>query len=149
MVKINQKQKKIKKLSKKDFILIFSSILLISIISFTVFKFSRQESHLLNLLPQIIGKAVLTIDFGDDKKRAFSGDIVENQNLLDALTQAAKAGSFSYKLDDKNNLNAIESSADDKNKSWQWYLNNEKIIKLPSEVVPRDGDNILIKYESR
>ena len=147
MVKINQKQKKIKKLSKKDFILIFSSILLIGAISFVVFKFSRQASQFLNPLPQIIGKAVLTIDFGNDKKRAFSGDIIEGENFIDVLAQAAKAGSFSYKLDDKNNLNAIESSVDDKNKSWQWYLNNEKIIKPPSEITPKNGDNILIKYE--
>ena len=147
MVKINQKQKKIKKLFKKDFILIFSSILLIGAISFIVFNFSRQASHFLNPLPQIIGKAVLTIDFGNDKKRAFSGDIIEGENFIDVLAQAAKAGSFSYKLDDKNNLNAIESSVDDKNKSWQWYLNNEKIIKPPSEVTPKNGDNILIKYE--
>ena len=98
-------------------------------------------------MPQIIGKAVLTIDFGNDKKRAFSGDIIEGENFIDVLAQAAKAGSFSYKLDDKNNLNAIESSVDDKNKSWQWYLNNEKIIKPPSEVTPKNGDNILIKYE--
>lgn len=154
MIKITQKQKKIKQLPKKDLILIFSSVLLLGFISLIVFKLSPKTSHFLNPLPQIIGQAVLTIDFGNNEKRAFSGDIIENETLVDVLTQAAKAGYFSYKLNENADVVLIEdiSSRDKKflknnNKSWHWYLNNKKISKSPNEIISRDGDNILIKYE--
>lgn len=148
-----KKQKKIKKLSKKDFILVLGSVLLLTLIGFIIFKFSRQ-TYPLNPLPQIIGTAVLTIDFGNNERRAFSGDIIENENLLDVLTQAAKAGGFSYKLNENGEVILIKdiplkdgSSLKKSNKSWQWYLNNKKINKSPSGVISRGGDNILIKYE--
>ena len=147
MIKITQAQ-------KNDFILILISISLLILIGFIVFKFSPGVSRFLNPLPQVIGKSVLTIDFGNDKKRAFEGDIVEKENLLDVLYQASKAGSFSYKLDENSDVVFIEDiSLKDKkfsknnNKSWQWYINDKKIIEPPSKISPRDGDNILIKYE--
>lgn len=128
--------------------------MLLAVIGFIVFKFSPGASRFLNPLPQVIGKSVLTIDFGNDKKRAFSGDIVERENLLDVLYQASVAGGFSYKLDKNSNVILIEDvslkdkkTLENNNKSWQWYINDEKIMESPSKVAPRDGDNILIKYE--
>ena len=149
MITINENQ-------KKELILISISVLLLAMIGFIVFKFSPQASRFLNPLPQVIGKSVLTIDFGNDKKRAFSGDIVENEDLIDVLYQASKAGNFSYKINENSEVILIEdislgdkSSLKNNNKSWQWYLNNEKLVESPGKVNPRDGDIILIRYESR
>lgn len=132
---------------KNDRILIFTTILFLILSGILVFWSSSFESRPRTQSPQIIGKAVLTIDFGNDKKRAFEGDIIENETLIIALIQASRAGNFSYKLDDKNNLAAIENYASDKNKSWRWYLNDKKIDKPLNEIIAKDGDNILIKYE--
>ena len=147
MTTLNQDQ-------KKDFILIISSVLFLVLISFFLFKFSPQVSRLLKPTPLIIGKAVLTIDFGNDKKRAFGGDIVEHENLLDVLTQASKAGVFSYTLNKNREVASIEDiSLEGSNvlknngKSWKWYVNNEKVNKPLKEITPKNGDNILIKYE--
>lgn len=99
------------------------------------------------LPPKIIGQAALTVDFGDGKERNFEGEIIEGETLLDALSQASKAGNFSYKLDEKNNLAAIDNFTRSKNKSWYWYLNDKKIDKLLGEIILKSGDEILLQYK--
>ena len=132
---------------KHDRVLILIAILLLALSAFAVFRFSYFKSRPELLSPQIIGKAVLTIDFGNNTKRAFEGDIVENETLISVLIQASKAGDFSYKLDEKSNLATIDSFGYKNGKSWHWYLNGKKIDKPLSEIITKDGDNILIKYE--
>lgn len=147
MTTINESQ-------KKELLLISISVLLLVLIGFIVFKFSPGVSRFLNPSPQVIGKSTLTINFGNDKKRAFSGDVVLNENLLDVLTQASMAGNFSYKLNEKSEVVSVEgipledkNSLKNNNKYWQWYLNNEKIVESPGKINPRNGDSILLKYE--
>ena len=139
---------------KDDYILIATAILLLILSGFLVFQFSPGQTLPSSQAPKIIGQAVLTIDFGNDKKRTFSGDIVANEDLIDVLYQASKAGNFSYKINENSEVILIEdislgdkSSLKNNNKSWQWYLNNEKLVESPGKVNPRDGDIILIRYE--
>ena len=136
---------------KDDYILIAAAVLLLILIGsiatwFPSAKKQNGDITMQSLEPKIIGKAVLAIDFGDDRKRNFEGEIINGETLFDALNQASKAGNFSYQLDEKNNLAAIDSFTRNKNKSWHWYLNDEKIDKPLGEIILKSGDKILIKY---
>jgi len=126
---------------KKEIILITTALLLLILIGGLAFLYSGEEKQ------NIIGKAELTIDFGNGNKRAFEGDIVENETPADALSQASKVGGFSYKIDEKSNLYAINNFADGKDKTWNLYLNDKKINGLVGGVVLKSNDKILVKYE--
>jgi len=136
---------------KNDYILITAAVLLLVISGAVVFWFSSQrmgrDLKITQNAPKIIGRAVLTINFGNGTKRAFEGDVVENETLLDALTLASKAGNFRYKLDKKMNLATIETFTATGERKWQWYINDKKINKPLSEVILNNADTILIKYE--
>jgi hypothetical protein len=138
----------IKKKQKDDYVLMFSALLLLVISSFVILYFPGAKKPETNLTqtPKIIGKAELVINFGDGKERNFEGEIIEGETLFDALDQASKAGNFSYKLDEKNNLAAIEDFIKNNNKSWHWYLNDKKINKPLGEIILKSSDKILIKY---
>ncbi len=135
-----------KKNTKNDYILITAAVLLLILSGFLVFWFSPGQFSPLSA-SKIIGEASLTVDFGNGEKRAFEGSIIENETLVDVLNQAAKAGNFSYKLDEKNNLAAIDNFKSNKNKSWRWYLNDEQVNKPINEINLKSGDKILIKHE--
>lgn len=115
---------------KEEIILMIVALLLAVLVGGLVFLYSGEEKQ------NIIGKAELTIDFGDGNKRAFEGEIVENETLIDALNQASKAGNFSS-----------EEIILNKDKSWHWYLNDEKMDNLTDRVVLKSNDKILVKYE--
>lgn len=136
---------------KDDYVLMLAALLLLILCGSVIFWFSsakKQDNNVSQFLaPKIIGKAELTIDFGNGEKRVFEGEIIENETLIDVLTQASLAGKFSYKLDNKNNLAAIENFAAKAGKSWHWRLNDEKISKPLNEIILKSGDKILIKYE--
>ncbi len=137
---------------KNDYILMLAALLFLILIGsiatwFPNVKKQSGDIAMQSLTPKIIGRAELTIKFGDGKERNFEGEIVENETFVDVLKQAAKAGNFSYKLDEDNNLAAIESFAAEENKFWQWYFNDEIMNKPLNEIILKDGDKILIKYE--
>ncbi len=135
---------------KNDYILMLAALLLLILAGSIAVWFpsaKKQSDGIAQLEPKIIGRAELTIKFGDGKERNFEGEIVENETFVDVLKQAAKAGNFSYKLDEDNNLAAIESFAAEENKFWQWYFNGEIMNKPLNEIILKDGDKILIKYE--
>jgi len=133
---------------KDDYVLMLAALLLLILSASTIFWFSgnRRDNNISQSAPKILGKATLTTDFGNGSERIFEGDIVEGETLLDALSQASKAGNFSYQLDEKNNLAAIEDFIRNNNKSWHWYLNDKKIDKPLGELILKSGDKILIKY---
>jgi len=126
-----------------------AALLLLILSASAIFWFSgnRRDNDISQSAPKILGKATLTTDFGNGSERIFEGDIVEGETLLDALNQASKAGNFSYQLDEKNNLAAIDSFIRNKNKSWHWYLNDKKIDKLLGEIILKSGDEILLQYK--
>jgi len=133
---------------KNDYILMLAALLLLILSACTTFWFSgnRRDNDISQSAPKILGKATLITNFGNGSDRIFEGDIVEGETLLDALNQASKTGNFSYQLDEKNNLAAIDSFTRDKNKSWHWYLNDKEIDKPLGEIILKSGDKILIKY---
>ncbi|MBU2082240.1 hypothetical protein KKH14_02320 [Patescibacteria group bacterium] len=126
---------------KREIILIIAALLLAALVGGLALLYSGEEKQ------NIIGKAELMIDFGDGNKRAFEGEIVENETPVDALNQASKIGNFSYKIDEKNNLSAINNFTGDKDKMWQWYLNDKKMDSLIGGIVLKSNDKILVKYE--
>ena len=126
---------------KEEIVLMITALLLAALVGGLAFLYSGEEKQ------NIIGKAELMIDFGDGNKRAFEGEIVENETPVDALNQASKIGNFSYKIDEKNNLSAINNFTGDKDKTWQWYLNDKKMDSLIDGIVLKSNDKILVKYE--
>ena len=134
---------------KNEYILMLAALLLLILSAGAIFWFSgkRQDNNISPSVSKIIGQAALTIDFSDGNKRNFEGEIISGETLLDALSQASKAGNFSYQLDEKNNLAAIDSFTRNKNKSWHWYLNDKKIDKPLGEIILKSGDEIIIRYE--
>ncbi len=87
--------------------------------------------------------ASLTLHFSNSNERVFSGPLIENMTILEALQGAAKGGGFTiaYKFNNTNDVN-LEAIADKPNKvngkSWKFYLNN-KLIRT------EDIDKIIIK----
>lgn len=138
-----------KKLIKKDNALMFSAlfILVISIlIAWGFFYINKYENNPGRVL-EIIGKATLTIYYGGSEKRFFEGEIVENETLADILKQASKAGNFSYVLDEKSNVIAINGLKNIGEKSWRLYINDKKISELSGKIIIKNNDNVFIKYE--
>jgi len=116
---------------KNDHILMIGAVLLFILSGFFIFRFpgaKKQDNS-------IIGKASLTIDFSNGKKRIFEGEIVKGETLIDALNQASKAGGFS-----------VETFTANEEKLWRWYLNNNPVNKPPYEITLNPNDEILIKY---
>jgi len=140
---------KISQTKKNDSILILSAVLLLILSGLLVFLFSPGQYLSLSSAPKIIGGASLTIDFGNGEKRAFEGGIIKNETLIDVLNQAARAGDFSYKLNEESDLASIGGLVGGGKKSWHWYLNEKKINRQPGEITVKPNDRILIKYESR
>lgn len=135
---------------KNDYVLMLAALLLLVLSAGVIFWFSgnRRDNNISqSLTSKIIGRAVLTVDFSDGKERNFEGEIIEGETLLDALSQASKAGNFSYKLDEKNNLAAVDNFTRSKNKSWYWYLNDKNIDKSLGEIILKSGDEILLQYK--
>lgn len=134
---------------KEEIILIIAALLFLALVGGLVFWYSGKEKQntITKEQQNIIGKAELIIDFGNGNKRAFEGEIVENETLVDVLNQAAKVGNFSYKIDEKNNLSAINSFTGGKDKIWRWYLNDKKIDNLIGGIVLKSNDKILVRYE--
>ncbi len=139
--------------SANNHILIYSAVLLLIISGFIIWSSQvsvrqlAEKSKNIPEPPKITGKSELTIDFGNNKKRIFEGEIVANETIFDVLVQASKTGGFSYKLDEKNNLAAIEGFIKSGNKHWQWYINGKKAIEPLNTVYLKGGDKILVKYE--
>ncbi len=134
---------------KDNYVLITAAVLLLVLSGFLVFWFSPNQFLLPAQAPRIIGEASLTIDFGNNEKRIFKGEIVDNENLLNVLNQAAKAGDLDYKIDKENNIAAIEAFTASKTKSWQWSVNGKKFEKPFYEVIVKPNDEILIKYAKK
>lgn len=136
---------------QNDNLLILGAVLLLILSGNIVFWSSgvkdKGGSITQALSLKIIGKANLIIDFGNGVKRAFEGDIVGNETIIDVLNQSARAGNFSYKLNEKSDLVSIGELVNDSKKSWRWYLNGKRINKKPNELTTKSGDKILIKYE--
>ena len=138
-----------KEQKNRDYLLVLSAISLLIITGAVIIWTSSKKEPTASIKQskmEIIGSVVLTIDFGNGEKRSFEGKIIERETLFDALIQASKAGNFSYKLDEKSNLAAVESFVKNGAKSWHWYLNGKKISK-PYEISLHAGDKILIRYE--
>lgn len=131
-----------------DSILILASVILLVLVGGGLVWLSggRERGISQSQAPKILGKAILTIDFGDNTKRSFEGDIVEGETLFDVLTQAAKAGNFSYQVDEGNNLSAIESFSKNNKQSWQYYVNGKKVGETLNSIILQAGDEIVVKY---
>ncbi|KKQ92810.1 MAG: hypothetical protein UU81_C0016G0005 [Microgenomates group bacterium GW2011_GWC1_41_8] len=134
---------------KDDYTLITSAVLLLILSGFLIFLFPSNQFLPLSPAAKIIGEASLTIDFGNGEKRAFKGEIIENENLMNILNQAAKAGDLHYKLDARNSVIAIENFTANKIKAWQWHINGKKVEKPFYEIIVNPNDEILIKYAQK
>lgn len=137
-----------KKKKSNDFILIFSAVALLALSAAAILFFATQKppAVVTDADMEIIGKITFTIDFNNGKKRVFEGAVVAGESLADILSQSAKAGDFSFKLDGKANVAAIGTLAARGGRFWRWYQNGERVAN-PQKVSLKAGDLILLKYE--
>lgn len=94
------------------------------------------------------GEAVLIIDFGENNKRAFSGEVIEGMTVFDALLVSARAGNVSF--DFKNNsLKRIDWLFQENGKKWNVYFNRKKVEEDLNDILIKPGDKIELKLEER
>lgn len=96
-------------------------------------------------------EATLFINFGD-MKRQFTGEVVENMTVLDALNASTAAGQIKliYHLDSDNNtrVREINGYTADENIQFSFYVNSQKLD--PGELNRtniKPGDEITIRLE--
>lgn len=142
--------KRKKKSGRGDFILIAAAILLLVLLGsvsylFPSGSFKQKAASRQELEP--IGRVIATIDFGNGAKRAFEGEIVKNESLMDVLILITRAGDLRYRLDGESNIAAIDNFVASDGKTWQWYVNEKPATAPTYETILKPGDRILVKYE--
>ena len=70
-----------------------------------------------------------------------------NRNTLDALKIISSVNNFSYKIDDKNQIESMGDIKNTQNKNWHVYLNSSKISKSLDQVLLKINDVLEFKYE--
>jgi|SRR3989344_3131480 len=138
-----------KKLIKKSDILTFLLIFILTTGSIGILLLSYFNQHIVsnNQILGIIGKAFLTIDFGNGQKRFFEGDIVDDETFVDIFNKASIAGKFSYVFDGKNSIVSVNGTNNGNEKSWHLYINDKNIDELLSKIIIKNYDKVFVKYE--
>lgn len=117
----------------------------------TVFVLSDYLAKDATISPEQVKKAEekarLLIDFGNGKKRAFRGEIVEGMTVYDALAASQEAAGLSFSL--KGEGDAVEEIDGVKNNSheWRYYVNGEPAKVSPQFEEIKPGDKIVFKFE--
>jgi len=93
--------------------------------------------------------ARLLIDYGNGKKRAFEGEVVEGLNLKFLLEILAQDKKISYKLRKTQKGLILESLEGIKNNSKQWrcYLNGNLVEKDLEKVFIEPGDEVRLVFQ--
>jgi hypothetical protein len=124
----------------KRYLLIIIALLIILLVGFYycffIKPFSQPEKQ--------DEQAVLIIDFGE-RKRSFSGEVIDGMTIIDVLSVSAEAGEFNFELIDNYliKINQIEQN----DKKWTVYLNGRKIDQPLNQVLVELEDLIEIKLE--
>lgn len=89
--------------------------------------------------------ARVTIDFGNGKKRAFKGEVVEGMTVYDALVASREVGGFSlsFKGDAINEIDGVKNNSH----IWRSYVNGKPLADLPQFEEIKPGDEIVFKFE--
>ena len=124
----------------KRYLLIIIVVLIIMLGSFYYYFFLKPFSQ----SEKQEKEAVLVIDFGE-RKRAFTGEIIEGMTFLDALFASSKAGNFSFDFD-KYVLKRVEQ-VEESEKKWNAYSNKEKVEDYLDNILIEPGDKLELKLE--
>lgn len=89
--------------------------------------------------------ARLLIDFGNGRKRAFRGEVVEGMTVYDALVASREVGGFSFSF----RGDVIDEIGGTKNNAhvWRSYVNGKPTAALPQFEEVKPGDEIVFKFE--
>ena len=96
---------------------------------------------------EISTRVLVTIDFGNGKKRAFEGSVASPLAAGQALRLASKAGGMALKITLAGDVTEIEKVRNQSDKRWHWYLNGRAESRSILDAAVRGGDKVLVKYE--
>ena len=91
-------------------------------------------------------KTRITIDYGNGKKRAFEGAVIEGMNLQDVFwgVEASAGIVFSVKNQEIESVDGVKNRS---LKKWNYYINEAKQDGNPLEKEIGAGDKIVVRYE--
>ena len=91
-------------------------------------------------------KTRITIDYGNGKKRAFEGAVIEGMNLQDVFwgVEASAGVVFSVKNEEIISVDGVKSRLPRK---WNYYINEAMQDGNPLDKEIGAGDKIVVKYE--
>ncbi|MFY9462275.1 MAG: hypothetical protein WAP51_03690 [Candidatus Sungiibacteriota bacterium] len=96
---------------------------------------------------EISTRVLVTIDFGNGKKRAFEGSVASPLTAGQALRFAGEAGGMALKITLAGDVTEIEKVRNQGDKRWQWYLNGRVENRSILDATVHGGDKVLVKYE--
>ena len=94
------------------------------------------------------GKARLLIDFGNGKKRAFRGAVVDGMTVYDVLLASKEGGSFSFSVNGSGveEIDGVKNSSRDSHE-WRYSVNGKASNVSPEFEEVKPGDEIVFKFE--
>lgn len=121
----------------------FAVILFLGIVLYANISFRKDLTYSMDSLnnPNIpLQNAWIEFDFGNGKKRTFTGDFTGEYPLSSVLKSAAEKGKFSIQF----NNGRIEK-VDNIKGSWKIYRNNEIASIALDKLTIKSGDKYLLK----
>ena len=91
-------------------------------------------------------KTRITIDYGNGKKRAFEGAVIDGMNMQDVFWGVEHSAGivFSVKNEKIESVDGVKSRPPQK---WNYYINEVKQNGNPLDKEILAGDKIMLKYE--
>lgn len=91
------------------------------------------------------GTARLLIDFGNNRKRAFRGDVVVGMTVYDALVASREVGGFSLVLEGGGvqEIDGVKNNS----REWHYYINGKPVVSAPQFEEVKPGDEIAFRFE--
>lgn len=115
----------------------------------------RTEAEIKSLTEGIIKNGIvrirplktrITIDYGNGKKRAFEGGVIDGMNLQDVFwgVEASAGIVFSVKNDKIESVDGVKGRMP---KKWNYYINEVRQNGNPLDKEIGAGDKIMLRYE--
>ena len=90
---------------------------------------------------------LLTIDFGNGKKRAFLGKTSDGLTVYRALATSSEVGKFLIATDQYGHVTAIAGVKAESGHAWNLYVNGSAAAEVPGNIDIKAGDTMVFRYE--
>lgn len=90
---------------------------------------------------------LVTIDFGNGKKRAFKGHASDGMTAYRALATSSEVGHFPLVTDPNGRVTAIAGVKEGLGHTWKLYVNGLAIAGVPGNIDVKAGDAMEFRFE--